>query len=103
MAKQKNIIEEQAPETGDETFHDNGVTAEAPEQKPKAEIPAQKIKEKPLETEADSFVLGILQSFPENESLYVDKYGGAFTADTPTIIRRESVLYKNPYYKSKKS
>lgn len=103
MAKQKNLIETQLPE-GAETFQqtDTLASTQPSEPKPKTVSPLEKRTEKPGEPEPDSFILGVLQSFPTHEALYVDRHGGAFTPDTPVGIRGDAVLYTNPYYKSKK-
>ena len=102
MAKQKNPIESQLPE-GAETFQQTTDTpASTQSSEPEAVSSAEKRAEKPSEPEPDSFVLGVLQSFPTHEALYVDRHGGAFTPDTPVGMRGDAVLYTNPFYKSKK-
>lgn len=103
MAKQKNPIESQLPE-GAETFQqtDTPASIQPSEPKPETVSSPEKRTEKPGEPEPDSFILGVLQSFPTHEALYVDRHGGAFTPDTPVGIRGDAVLYTNPYYKSKK-
>lgn len=103
MAKQKNPIETQLPE-GAETFQqaDSHPATQSPEPKQETVSSPKKGTEKSSEPEPDSFVLGVLQSFPTCESLYVDRHGGAFTPDTPVGIRGDAVLYANPFYKSKK-
>lgn len=104
MAKQKNPIETQLPE-GAETFQqttDTPVSTQSSEPKPEAVSSAEKRAEKPGEPEPDSFVLGVLQSFPGHEALYVDRHGGTYTPGTPVGIRGDAVLYANPFYKSKK-
>lgn len=104
MAKQKNPIETQLPE-GAESFQttdtDTDTSIQPSEPQPQVVPPAEKGKEKPGEPQPDSFVLGVLQSFPAHEALYVDRHGGAYTPDTPTAIRGDAVLYKNPFFKSK--
>lgn len=50
------------------------------------------------ETEPESFIADILRRFPSYPALYIDKYGGAFTLDTPVGIRRDAVQYTNPFY-----
>lgn len=102
MAKQKNPIETQLPE-GAETFQqtDTHPTAQPSEPKPETVSSLKEGTEKSSEPEPDSFILGVLQSFPTCESLYVDRHGGTFTPDTPVGIRRDAVLYANPFYKSK--
>lgn len=106
MAKQKNQIEENtAPIEGADTFQgaEADTTALTPQQEPAtAPTPApstEKGEKKSVAEEPDNYTLDVLKSFPANESLYVDKHGGAFTADTPKLIRGNAVLYKNPFYK----
>lgn len=103
MAKQKNPIETQLPE-GAETFQQTDSTepTQSSEPKPETISSPEKREEKPGEPEPDSFVLGVLQSFPSHEALYVDRHGGTYTPGTPVGIRRDAVLYANPFYKSKK-
>lgn len=102
MAKQKNQIEDiEAPVEGAETFQDvaRDTVPNAPQSEPQAPAASEKRETKPMAAQPDSFTLDVLKSFPTNESLYVDKHGGAFTADTPKSIRGGAVLYKNPFYK----
>lgn len=102
MAKQKNQIEEiEAPVKGAETFQqlEQDTTPDTPQQEPQSQPAPEKRETKQVAAQPDSFTLEILKSFPANESLYVDKHGGAFTADTPKSIRGGAVLYKNPFYK----
>lgn len=102
MAKQKNQIEDiEAPVEGAETFQDvaQDVTPDTPQPEPQAPATPEKRETKPMAAQPDSFTLEVLKSFSTNESLYVDKHGGAFTADTPESIRGGAVLYKNPFYK----
>lgn len=35
-------------------------------------------------------------------TLYIDRYGGVYSADTPKCVRGEATLYRNPHYKSDK-
>ena len=51
----------------------------------------------------DAHVLDLLKKFPSYPSLYIDAHGGAFSPDTPAAIRREAVLYKNPFYNALKN
>lgn len=106
MAKQKNQIEENAaPIEGADTFQgtEPDTTVDPSKQEPPAPTPPapapEKGEKKSVAEEPDSYTLDILKAFPTNESLYVDKHGGAFTADTPKSIRGGAVLYKNPFYK----
>lgn len=40
--------------------------------------------------------------FKDKETLFISSGGGAFDADTEPSVRGNAILYKNPYYKSKK-
>ena len=42
----------------------------------------------------------VLKAFPNSQNLYVDAHGGAFTTDTPQVIRKGAKLYNNPHYES---
>lgn len=105
MAKQKNIEEKVAPVEGAESFQgtEPDATIDPPKQEPPTPAtptPApEKGEKKSMAEEPDSYTLDVLKAFPTNESLYVDKHGGAFTVDTPKSIRGNATLYKNPFYK----
>lgn len=101
MAKQKNIDENMAPIEGADTFQgtEPDTTTETPQQATSPAPAPEKGEKKLVAQEPDSYTLDVLKAFPTNESLYVDKHGGAFTADTPKSIRAGAVLYKNPFYK----
>lgn len=45
-------------------------------------------------------VLAILKAFPNEEQLYVTKFGGVFTGKSELSVKDKAILYKNPYYKS---
>lgn len=117
MAKQKIPTEDMSPEVAAETFQESttdGVAipeqtavetatvpqqTEAPQPKQQATPPTEKKEAKQGAQEPDSFILGVLKSFSNHPSLYVDKHGGVFTPDTAERIRGGATLYKNPYYK----
>lgn len=46
----------------------------------------------------DKQVIEILKIYSRHKELYVDKYGGVFTLDTPPAIRKGAVKYQNPFY-----
>lgn len=102
MAKQKNSTTgTQAPEEAG-SFQEN-LPSDTPEQKPETELPHEEgPQEPPAQEPADTFIRNVLQAFPTQESLWVDRHGGVFTADTPPVIRPNAVLYKNPFYKPQK-
>lgn len=45
-------------------------------------------------------VKAILKCFPNEEELYVSKYGGTFPKDSEPFVRGNAILYRNPFYKS---
>lgn len=45
-------------------------------------------------------VKSILKCFPNEEELYVSKFGGVFPKDSEPLARGNAILYKNPFYKS---
>lgn len=47
----------------------------------------------------DPQVMQVLRAYSGYEKLYVDKHGGAYTSDTPVLLRKEAILYINPFYK----
>lgn len=45
-------------------------------------------------------VKAVLKCFPNEEELYVSKFGGTFPKDSEPFVRGNAILYKNPFYKS---
>lgn len=45
-------------------------------------------------------VKSVLKCFPDEEELYVSKFGGTFPKDSEPFVRSNAILYKNPFYKS---
>ena len=73
-----------------------------------APLPGEKKKTgdkdvKNTQAKADAGVLEMLKKFPAYPALYVDVHGGVYTPDTPPVIRREAILYNNPYYNEPKT
>lgn len=111
MAKQKNTVEETAPAEGAPTFQDipgNGenTTTVSTEHSTDTSQPqeettsaAKKGKEKPEGEKPEGFILSLLNLYPQYKMLYVDLQGGVFTPETSRLIRKEAILYNNPYYK----
>lgn len=97
MAKQKNTTDEITTEEVVTPFQDNTQTPESPSNE--SESAPQVEKEKPKQEEPDEFVRSVLSSFPQYKTLYVDRHGGVFTADTPKHIRGNAALYNNPFSK----
>ncbi len=100
MAKQKNTAEESTTEEVVTPFQDSTETPEPQRESEPASQAAQAPKEKQSQEEPDEFVKSILSSFSHYKTLYVDRHGGVFTADTPENIRGGATLFTNPYYKS---
>ena len=62
-------------------------------------LSAKQMSKKSDKESPDSFTLEILKAYSNYESLYVDKFGCAYTPDTSEPIRGSAVLYKNPHFK----
>lgn len=45
-------------------------------------------------------VKAVLKCFPDEEELYVSKFGGTFPKNSEPFVRGNAILYKNPFYKS---
>lgn len=52
-------------------------------------------------TAIDEFISGILKKYPNYKELYVDRSGGTYTTDTPSSLRLNAKLFKNPFYHKK--
>lgn len=97
MAKTQNTSSEPVPgamEPAVDTF----ATAEGKNTqggKNKQEEPTQGAS-----VEIPAFARSILQKFPQYKELYIDKDGGMFTPKTLPAVRKDAVLYPNPYHKS---
>lgn len=89
MAKKVNI--DPLPST-DVTSEENISTAEpnTPTEVESAELTPTTIP--------NQQVMQVLRTYSGYENLYVDKHGGAYTPDTPALLRKEATLYKNPFY-----
>lgn len=103
MAKIKDTTKSEQPDVkpidnGDSTAD----TTKTPQQEPTSETKTQEKQQtqrKEESKEIDSHTEAILQSFPNEESLYIDKLGGAYRVGTPERIRGGAKLYTNPYFK----
>ena len=40
-----------------------------------------------------------LKRHPEVDAIYIDKFGGMFSKNTPKVFAKDAVLYHNPYFK----
>ena len=47
-----------------------------------------------------AYVEKVLKCHPDQEELYVDPKGGAYTKGTQPNLRGDAILYKNPFYKT---
>ncbi len=72
-----------------------------PEEQEEKDETVEKTGDNAIEQTEDipAHIEGILKKSPMYESLYVDSYGGCYTADTPVTIRGNAILYKNPFHK----
>lgn len=101
MAKKVNpdpVVTEQAGENAVKAAEADVVAIQ-----PEASPEVKKVAEFPVPSAADEQVMQILKVYPNYESLYVDRHGSAYVPDTPAILRKEAVLYKNPFYKTSKT
>ncbi|MFR9535094.1 MAG: BACON domain-containing protein [Rikenellaceae bacterium] len=48
--------------------------------------------------EPDDFANQILKCFPKEELMYIDRQGGLYVQNTEEHIRKNAVLYTNPYF-----
>ena len=65
-------------------------TSGAPKDKPATK--------KKTESEISDEAKAILSQYPNEQELYVDRWGGAFTKGTQPKLIKDAILYKNPYY-----
>lgn len=97
MAKIRTTPEEEATDSQDiqTTEVENPSPTQTIEKKKGKESSPQQTSEQP-----DKHVIEILKIYSRHKELYVDKYGGVFTLDTPSEIRKNAVKYQNPFYQS---
>lgn len=97
MAKIRTTPEEETNISQDTltTEVENPTPSQAVEKKKSKETPKLQTLEQP-----DKHVMEILKIYSCHKELYVDKYGGVFTTDTPPGIRKNAVKYQNPFYQS---
>lgn len=104
MAKKVNSDTPAVPEqTGENVAKtaDSDVQGIHPEEE--TNLPEIKIATESSDTPViDEQVRQILKVYPNYESLYVDRHGSSYTPDTPAMLRKEAVLYKNPFYQPSK-
>lgn len=58
-------------------------------------------KKQPEEQEIPDDVKRILELYPKEEKLYVNKHGGVYTSDSKPKMTGNAILYKNPFYNNK--
>ncbi|RHH14381.1 hypothetical protein DW228_06160 [Bacteroides fragilis] len=63
--------------------------------------PVRKVKQERSqpEEELEPLVKDILRAYSKYEMLYIDKNGGVYSPDTLPVVRRNAILYTNPFYK----
>lgn len=103
MAKLKNTTEDVAQST--EVKEVNPVpTSEAKQEKQEELTPTAPDRKTATkynlpEHEPDAQVTATLRVNSKYPELYIDKQGSVYTLDTLPNIRKNAVLYKNPFYK----
>lgn len=93
MAKKVNPENPVVPEEAGEDIIEAAGSAQVEKQ----------VSEEVKANEPDEFVLQVLRLYPGYKSLYVDRHGGVYTPDTAAPLRKEAILYDNPFYKSFKT
>lgn len=53
----------------------------------------------PKPEKVSDYVAKVLIGYPAYAELYIDAHSGVYSPETPAIIRKTAVLYKNPHYK----
>lgn len=106
MAKKKtdNMTEETAPvvENPEVNEQPNSVPKEtAPENLDAPEESEAETKSETKNAPADipAKALAYLKRHPEDKEVYIDRYGGVFSANTPKVLVKDAVLYQNPHFK----
>lgn len=101
MAKQKTpATDTQAPEEA-AGFQDKA-PADTSQPQQKDTPPVAQGSQELLQPTPDTFICNVLRAFPTEQSLYVDRHGGAFTVGTAPALRGTATLYENPFYHPKK-
>ena len=95
MAKKKLDIQEPID------VLDNVQEAQASVLNEDTQIVEQKVsvKQECQNKDVPAYVDNLLKIYSCYPSLYIDVKGGVYTEDAQPIVRGESILYKNPYYK----
>lgn len=94
-----------------EVNEDNGeTTSTQSENIPEVPVKEKKTKASKKTSEGDATaaqsenipedVKAVLKCFPDEEELYVSKFGGTFPKNSEPFVRGNAILYKNPFYKS---
>lgn len=89
---------------------ENETTAAQSEDIPEVTVEQKKTKASKKTSEGETIaaqsedipedVKSVLKCFPDEEELYVSKFGGTFPKDSEPFVRGNAILYKNPFYKS---
>lgn len=106
MAKLKNTAEDETQNTEVKEETPASTPKEKQKEQEKQEelasvVPLKKTAAKNgmTEHEPDAQVTAILKVNYKYQELYVDKQGSVYTIDTLPNIRKNAILYKNPFYK----
>lgn len=103
MVKKKtdNVTEENAPvpENTEVNEQSNPVPEEAAPKAPETSEAVTKSETKNATDDIPAKALAYLKRHPEDKEVYIDRYGGVFSANTPKVFVKDAVLYQNPYFK----
>lgn len=109
MAKLKNTAEDETQNTEVKEENPASTLKEGPKEQEKQEkqkelasvVPLKKtaVKIGMAEHEPDAQATAILKVNCKYQELYIDKQGSVYTIDTLPNIRKNAILYKNPFYK----
>lgn len=103
---EEELNEDEVPAPEDNTEEQENMESteeEAVVEETKVETEIASPKVEAVENDIPKEVLRILKAFDDMEYLYIGKGGGIFRNGTPECVRGKAVLYKNPYFKNKKT
>lgn len=103
MAKKVNDTPAVTEQTGENVAKTAGADAQGiqPEEDTN-QLEVKTVMESSDTPVTDEQVRQILKVYPNYESLNVDHHGSSYTPDTPAVLRKGAVLYKNPFYQPSK-
>lgn len=107
IEEELNVVDSEGAEVND---NESEAAAAQSENIPETTVEQKKTKASKKTSEGETIaaqsenipedVKSVLKCFPDEEELYVSKFGGAFPKDSEPFVRGNAILYKNPFYKS---